>query len=96
MVTQTSIANQHTIVNGPTRRRRLIGALATVGGALMVIGTLLPWFSLLAGLQSYSGLEGLNGWLLIAGGGASSLAGLVFLVRGTPALRWGIGLLGSG
>ncbi len=76
------------------RRQRLIAGMAIVGGVLIISGTLLPWFSLFAGLQSYSGLAGLNGRLLLASGALAVIAGTLFLLRGPLLLRWGIGLWG--
>ena len=81
-------------INTQVRRKQLIGALALVGGALIIAGTLLPWFSLFAGLQPYSGVVGLNGRLLLAGGVVSSIAGGYFFFRSSPKLHWAIGLFG--
>lgn len=51
------------------------GAVMT-GGAALVIGAVLPWLTMFAGLQRYTGLIGLNGRLLLAIGIASMVAGL--------------------
>src|SRR5215471_7579437 len=74
--------------------RPTIASLAIGGGAIVILGAWLSWFSLFAGLQPYRGVDVLNGRLLAAGGGLSVLAGVLFSLRGSPALRWGIGLLG--
>src|SRR5215813_15439255 len=68
------------------------GAIA--GGAIVILGTWLSWFSLFAGLQPYRGVDVLNGRLLTAGGVLSILAGVWFLRRSGSRLRWGIGLFG--
>jgi len=52
-----------------------------LGGALVATGALLPWLTLFAGLQHYSGLIGLYGWLVLAGGLASVATGLAMFVR---------------
>lgn len=39
-----------------------------IGGALTMAGSALPWMSMFAGLKQYSGLLGLNGWLLLVVG----------------------------
>jgi len=71
-----------------------IASVAIGGGAIVILGAWLSWFSLFAGLQLYRGVDVLNGRLLAAGGGLSVLAGVLFSLRGSPTLRWGIGLLG--
>ena len=85
-------------VSSPLRSRSLgqlwIAAVAVGGGAIMIFGAWLSWFSLFAGLQSYRGVDVLNGRLLAAGGVLSILAGLWYSLRGGQLLRWGIGLLG--
>src|SRR5262245_61759152 len=71
-----------------------VGAAAIAGGATVIWGTWLSWFSLFAGLQPYRGVDVLNGRLLAAGGLLSIVAGAWFWVSGDRRLRWGIGLLG--
>ena len=75
---------------------RAVGAMQLAGGSLMVAGALLPWLTLLAGLQAYRGILGWNGrGVLVAGaivalGGAASLvgrAGLLVRRGGQPAGR---------
>ena len=73
-----------------------IGAAAIGGGVLVILGTRLSWISLFAGLQSYRGVDVLNGRLLAGCGALSVLAGVWFLLRSSSRLRWGIGLLGFG
>ncbi len=52
MTASTSIPRGQVIEKAHARGQRLIVALASSGGLLMVIGTMLPWFSLFTGLQS--------------------------------------------
>ena len=54
---------------------------AVTGGVLVGVGAALPWLSLFAGLQSYSGLVGLYGRLLIVGA-ALAVAGGARQYRG--------------
>jgi hypothetical protein len=71
-----------------------IAAAAISGGALVILGAWLSWFSLFAGLHPYRGVDVLNGRLLAGCGALSVLAGVGFLWRRSSRLRWGIGLLG--
>lgn len=71
-----------------------IAAAAIGGGALVILGAWLSWFSLFAGLHPYRGIEVLNGRLLAGFGALSVFAGIWFCWRSSSRLRWGIGLLG--
>lgn len=75
-------------------RRWLAPAAAIGGGATIVVGTLLPWLTLFAGLHSYRGFIGWNGRLMMAGGVLCLLAGLGLLLRNRPWVRRGIATLG--
>jgi hypothetical protein len=77
-----------------SRTRIVIAGGAIGGGAIVVLGACLPWFSLFAGLHPYRGIDVVNGRLLAAGGGLSIVAGACFAVAGGLLIRWGIGLLG--
>jgi len=55
---------------------------------------MLPWLSLFAGLHSYSGMIGLYGRLLFAGGTLALVGGVAVLVRSDRWLRPGVGALG--
>jgi hypothetical protein len=75
-------------------RRSLIALLAVGGGGCAIAGAFLPWLSVYAGLDSYSGVAGTNGRLLAAGGTAAVLLGLVYRLRPAAAVRYSIGGLG--
>jgi hypothetical protein len=77
-------------------RDRLIALLASVGGACVIAGAALPWLSVYHGLDSYSGIAGRNGQLLVAGGSAVVLGGLLYARHGTARLRYLIGAIGFG
>jgi hypothetical protein len=72
-----------------------VGGAALAGSLLVAAGAVMPWLSIYAGLEVYRGTAGLNGRVLLAGGIAGAAAGLVYLVRPAPRLRWAIGLLGA-
>jgi hypothetical protein len=74
--------------------RSVVGLSAVIGGAVVVIGCLLPWAEAFAGLVRFAGISGGNGRLLAAAGGLTALAGLWHLVRGGAASRWVAGLAG--
>jgi hypothetical protein len=76
-----------------TRDRRG-AAIAVCGGLLVVAGAILPWMSLFAGLQRYSGMAGLYGRLMFAGGALSVLSGVAIAWRPREQLRYAVGALG--
>jgi hypothetical protein len=69
-------------------------APALIGGALVCTGAALPWLSLFAGLQSYSGLVGLYGRVLFASGLVAAAGGVAMLVRRERWLRPVVGAVG--
>lgn len=78
----------------PAHRGAIASALS--GGALVCTGTVLPWLSLFAGLQTYSGLVGLYGRVLFAGGALAVLGGAAMLVRRDrwlPRVVGGVGIV---
>lgn len=68
---------------------------AVAGGVIVAVGAVLPWMTLFAGLHSYSGIAGLYGRLVFAGGALTVLGGVTMLVRPDPRLRLAIGVLGA-
>lgn len=85
-----------TMARAVARDRLPVGALAALGGALVITGSALPWLSFFAGLQPIAGLDGLNGKVAAGLGAAAFMIGLLFLATGRPGLRWLIGILGFG
>ena len=83
-------------ITGRRRGDRRAGALGLLGGAMVMAGTVLPWFTLFAGLQPYRGILGLYGKVLLGGGLVAALAGAVLLVSGGLVLRRAVGVLGLG
>jgi hypothetical protein len=75
-------------------RRSLIALLAVGGGGCAITGAFLPWLTVYAGLDTYSGIAGTNGKLLVAGGSAAALLGLLYRLRPAPAVRYLIGGVG--
>ena len=71
----------------PWLPRRLVGVLGMIGGALIVAGSLMPWLSLYAGLDPISGVEGLNGRVLIGAGALIVAAGLMYEFRPSKQLQ---------
>lgn len=69
-------------------------AVATTGGGALIVGALLPWMTLFAGLQRYPGVSGLYGRLLLVGGVSAMGAGIAMLVRRRRQLRIAVGALG--
>lgn len=78
-----------------TAERDWLGAaISACGGCALVVGALLPWMSLFAGLQRYAGVAGVNGRLLLAGGVAAIVGGAAMLMRPRRPLRLALGVLG--
>src|SRR3989441_10676276 len=73
------------MARSPSTQERLVASAAAVGGALMAIGSFLPWLSLFAGLHPLRGVIGLNGRVLAAGGALCVAAVIQYWQR--PALR---------
>ena len=79
-----------------TATGRAPGALQLAGGTLMVTGALLPWLTLLAGLQAYRGILGWNGRGVLAAGAIVALGGAASLVgRAGLLVRRGVSLLAA-
>ncbi len=61
----------------------------------IIVGTLMPWMTLLAGLQSFRGIIGLYGRLIAAGGAVAVVLGFVLSVKQNPILGWAAAALGT-
>lgn len=73
----------------------LLSAAAAISGGLMIVaGSMMPWMTLFAGLHTYSGLIGMNGRMLMAGGVISIIIGLALTLRGGRTLNRAAGGLG--
>ena len=77
-----------------TTETRNVVFTVLVGGALVCVGTMLPWLSFFAGLQSLSGLVGLYGRILFASGAIAVLSGTAMLQRRHPWMRLATAVLG--
>jgi hypothetical protein len=76
-------------------RRDWVGAaFAAFGGVLAVVGACLPWVTLFAGLQRYSGLTGWYGRIVLIGGAASIVGALAILHARGRWLRASLGVVG--
>lgn len=77
--------------------RRNFGVLAIVGGALMVIGSFLPWFTVDATLTTITrtGMDDNIGWVtIIFGVVAAGIALQIIRGRGVAGgVRWNVGLI---
>lgn len=51
------------------------------GGLLAIVGAVLPWLTLNAGLQRYSGTIGPYGWLIVAAGATAIGIGVLNVLR---------------
>lgn len=105
MTTMTSVGsidptrpavNSNPATNSNVAAARVAIGLATVGGALAVLGAWMPWLSFFAGLQVISGLRGPSGWAIAALGLIAVAGGVVGLLRGGTLGRWISGLAGFG
>ncbi|MBA2717700.1 MAG: hypothetical protein H0U52_00465 [Chloroflexi bacterium] len=74
--------------------RRLVGGLGAAGGVLAITGSVLPWVSMDAGLQTIAGTDGLNGRILAGLGFVAALVAMVHAARGGQGTRWLLGIAG--
>ena len=77
----------------PPARRIALGTLA--GVTLVVIGTMLPWLTLFAGLQHFNGLAGRNGRLVLAGAAAAAILAVLGVMRPRRAMHLVTAALGA-
>lgn len=80
--------------SGPRPRRWPAALAATLGGGAVIVGTLLPWLTLFAGLYAYPGITGLNGQIALAGGVLALGAGGMLWWRPGPVPGIVTGALG--
>jgi hypothetical protein len=82
----------------PVSSRVAAPPLAIVGGAAVVLGSLLPWMSYFAGLVPLRGVTGLNGRILVGAGIVGLLLGCALAWKGAATVRAyarrGAGVLG--
>jgi hypothetical protein len=76
--------------------RGAIGLTALAGGAAVIVGCLLPWAEIFAGLVGVAGTRGLNGRLLAGAGVLIAGAAAWQLIRGGTVSRWVAGVAGAG
>lgn len=74
----------------------MTAAIVVVGGATIVVGTLLPWMTLFAGLHTLPGVTGLYGRLMAGGGILAIGLGVYLSVRGGRLITFATGGLGVG
>ncbi len=84
-----------------TSRAPIGASLVLAGGALLLVGSFLPWAEVSGGGQSVtaSGIDGSDGYLTIAAGLAALVAGFLLMrqaKRGLAILAIVAGLLGAG
>ncbi|CAN5654181.1 hypothetical protein BH23GEM11_BH23GEM11_19450 [soil metagenome] len=78
-----------------SRSLPVVAAVAAIGGGGTVIaGALLPWLTLFAGLYTYPGTTGPNGWFVLAGGVLAMLAGLGLIWKPRPSIGHAAGAVG--
>jgi hypothetical protein len=71
---------------------------AIVGGTLLAVGAVLPWFTLFAGLHRYPGIISISGRALAVGGAVGIVAGASLLwapPRRAAVVRWGLAVIGA-
>ena len=80
----------------PARRplRSAVAGIAAVGGGLVIGGALLPWLSVYAGLDTFRGVDGANGRVLLGAGALAVALGLAYGWRAITWLRWAIAAVG--
>ncbi len=71
-----------------------VAGATVVSGVALIVGALLPWITLFAGLYRYRGIIGLNGRLMLAGGVLAVAGGVWLFIRDSLAVRRVLGGLG--
>lgn len=74
------------VMRQPVQGLRIAGVAGTLGGVLVVAGSLLPWLEIDAGLQGLAGTRGVNGQALLVGGAAMAALGIASVIVSTDPL----------
>lgn len=79
------------------KARAFPGLPLILGGSAVMIGAVLPWMTLLAGLHSLRGIIGLNGKIFFGLGALCFVAGVVLIIRpaGAASVTAAFGLVGA-
>lgn len=93
LISEYSNVESEPPLNGGTNR--LTATIVILGGMTIVVGTLMPWMSLFAGLHTYRGIIGLYGRLIAGGGVVAVSLGVLLGARDNRLLRWSAGLVGG-
>ncbi|MEO8225970.1 MAG: hypothetical protein ABI637_00985 [Gemmatimonadota bacterium] len=90
----TRLDTLHTHIAAVPEHRKT--AIITLAGAAMIgVGVMLPWLTLFAGLQAFTGTTGRNGQIVLAGAAAAALLALASFVRPVRALQLATITLGA-
>ena len=86
------------LVSAPRRwlPRSPVASLGVAGGSLLIAGSLLPWLSLYAGVDTIRGIDGTNGRVLIGAGVVSLAFGVLYAFRPSKLLQYGLATFGFG
>ena len=76
-----------------TEQQRWPALLLVLGGLTAVADALSPWFTLYAGLRPLTGISGLFGQFVLAGGGLLVIGGSAYAYRGGRRLPAALALL---
>ncbi|HUQ84771.1 MAG TPA: hypothetical protein VM077_00460 [Candidatus Limnocylindrales bacterium] len=90
----TSILINKTNILSKINPQQLTGLITFFAGVLIVIGAVLPWFSLYAGLQPFPGVVGLNGRIMLGAGIFASVMGIICFFKGIKKIQYLINLSG--
>ncbi len=74
--------------------RSLVASLGVAGGSLLIAGSLLPWLSLYAGVDTIRGIDATNGRVLLGAGVVSLAVGLLYAARPSKQLQYALATFG--
>jgi hypothetical protein len=66
----------------------IIRLISIIGSIFIILGSLLPWITFLGGLQTFSGVSGLNGKILLVSGITTLLLIGVSIIRNLDNTLW--------